>query len=104
MRRAAIVSPIRTGVGRFGGSLAGFPAGELGAIILKALMERTKIDPERVDDVVFAHGYPNGERGALVVVGGGLPGKRAGRLARSALRIGPAGGDRCFDAGGDRRR
>ena len=61
MRRAAIVSPIRTGVGRFGGSLAGFPAGELGAIILKALIERTKIDPERVDDVVFAHGYPNGE-------------------------------------------
>ncbi len=61
MRRAAIVSPIRTGVGRFGGSLAGLPAGELGAIILKALIERTKIDPERVDDVVFAHGYPNGE-------------------------------------------
>jgi len=61
MRRAAIVSPIRTGVGRFGGSLAGFPAGELGAIILKALIERTGIDPERVDDVVFAHGYPNGE-------------------------------------------
>ena len=61
MRRAAIVSPIRTGVGRFGGALSGFPAGELGAIILKALMARTKIDPERVDDVVFAHGYPNGE-------------------------------------------
>ncbi|WP_372917094.1 acetyl-CoA C-acetyltransferase [Sandarakinorhabdus sp.] len=61
MRRAAIVSPIRTGVGRFGGSLAGFPAGELGAIILKELMARTKIDPARVDDVVFAHGYPNGE-------------------------------------------
>lgn len=61
MRRAAIVSPMRTGVGRFGGALAGFPAGELGAIILKELMARTKIDPERVDDVVFAHGYPNGE-------------------------------------------
>ena len=61
MRRAVIVSPIRTGVGRFGGSLAGFPAGELGAIILKALIDRTRIDPARVDDVVFAHGYPNGE-------------------------------------------
>ena len=61
MRRAAIVSPIRTGVGRFGGALASLPAGELGAIILKALMARTGIDPERVDDVVFAHGYPNGE-------------------------------------------
>lgn len=61
MRRAAIVAPIRTGVGRFGGSLAGFPAGELGAIILRALMARTGIDPARVDDVVFAQGYPNGE-------------------------------------------
>ncbi|WP_353216883.1 acetyl-CoA C-acetyltransferase [Sandarakinorhabdus sp.] len=61
MRRAAIVSPIRTGVGRFGGALASLPAGELGAIVLKALMARTGIDPARVDDVVFAHGYPNGE-------------------------------------------
>lgn len=61
MRRAAIVSPIRTGVGRFGGALASLPAGELGASVLKALMARTGIDPARVDDVVFAHGYPNGE-------------------------------------------
>lgn len=61
MRRAAIVSPIRTGVGRFGGSLSGITAGDLGAIIIKALMARTGIDPTRVDDVVFAQGYGNGE-------------------------------------------
>jgi acetyl-CoA C-acetyltransferase len=61
MRRAAIVSPIRTPVGKFQGSLASMPAGELGALILRALIERTKLDPERVDDVIFAQGYGNGE-------------------------------------------
>ena len=61
LRRAAIVSPIRTAVGKFGGSLSGMTAGQLGAVILKALIESTKIDPTRVDDVVFAQGYGNGE-------------------------------------------
>src|SRR4030095_14934808 len=37
------------------------PAGELGAVVLKALVERTKIDPADVDDVIFAKGYGNGE-------------------------------------------
>jgi len=61
LRRAAIVAPIRTAVGKFGGALSSLTAGELGAVVLKALMERTKIDPARVDDVVFAQGYGNGE-------------------------------------------
>ena len=61
LRRAAIVAPIRTPVGKFGGALSSLTAGELGAVILKALIERTKIDPARVDDVVFSQGYGNGE-------------------------------------------
>ncbi|WP_309623758.1 acetyl-CoA C-acetyltransferase [Novosphingobium sp.] len=61
LRRAAIVAPIRTPVGKFGGALSSLTAGELGATILKALMERTRIDPGRVDDVVFSQGYGNGE-------------------------------------------
>ncbi|MBP6363089.1 MAG: acetyl-CoA C-acetyltransferase [Novosphingobium sp.] len=61
LRRAAIVAPVRTAVGKFGGSLAPLTAGQLGATILKALMERTRIDPTRVDDVIFAQGYGNGE-------------------------------------------
>ena len=61
MRRAAIVAPIRTAVGKFGGALSSMTAGELGAVTLKALIERTKIDPSRVDDVIFAQGYGNGE-------------------------------------------
>jgi len=64
-RRAAIVSPLRTPVGKFLGTLAPLNAGELGAIILKALIERSGIDPHRVDDVVFSQGYGNGEAPAI---------------------------------------
>ena len=53
-RRAAIVSPLRTPVGRFLGALAPLTAGDLGAAILKALIERSGIVPARVDDVVFS--------------------------------------------------
>ncbi|WP_374576277.1 acetyl-CoA C-acetyltransferase [Phenylobacterium sp.] len=61
MKRAAIVSPIRTPVGKFLGSLSSVTAGELGATILKALVARTGIDPMQVDDVIFAQGYGSGE-------------------------------------------
>lgn len=61
LRRAAIVAPIRTPVGKMGGCLSSLTAGDLGGVILKALIERTKIDPARVDDVVFSQGYGNGE-------------------------------------------
>jgi len=76
MKRAAIVSPIRTPVGKFLGALAGMNAGDLGAVILKALVERTGIDPERIDDVVFAQGYGNGEAPCIArwsALAAGLP-------------------------------
>ena len=61
LRRAAIVSPLRTAVGKFQGGLASMQAGDLGAVVLKALVQKTKIDPERIDDVIFAQGYASGE-------------------------------------------
>jgi acetyl-CoA C-acetyltransferase len=64
-RRAAIVSPLRTAVGKFQGSLASLEAGQLGAVILKALVERSGVDPARVDDVVFSQGYGSGEAPAI---------------------------------------
>lgn len=76
MRRAAIVSPIRTAVGKYLGSLSAIPAGELGAIIIRALMERTGVDPGRIDDVVFSQGYGNGEAPAIgrwAAMAAGLP-------------------------------
>ena len=76
LRRAAIVSPIRTPVGKFLGSLAPVTAGELGAVILRALMDRTAIDPARIDDVIFAQGYGNGEAPCIArwsALAAGLP-------------------------------
>ena len=61
LRRAAIVSPLRTAVGKFQGGLSSMQAGDLGAVVLKELVKRTKIDPERIDDVIFAQGYASGE-------------------------------------------
>ncbi len=64
-RRAAIVAPLRTAVGKFGGALVEVDAGTLGATVIRALIDRTGIDPRRVDDVVFAQGYGNGEAPAI---------------------------------------
>ncbi|MDH4247791.1 MAG: acetyl-CoA C-acetyltransferase [Deltaproteobacteria bacterium] len=65
MRRAAIVSPLRTGVGAYGGTLKPLQAHDLAATVIRALMARTRLDPARVDEVIFGHGYPNGEAPAL---------------------------------------
>jgi acetyl-CoA C-acetyltransferase len=76
LRRAAIVSPLRTPVGKFQGSLATITAGELGAVILRGLIERTGIDASRIDDVVFAQGYANGEAPCIArwsALAAGLP-------------------------------
>ena len=76
MRRAAIVCPLRTAVGSFGGTLSPLSAGELGAAVLKALVSRSGIDPARIDDVVFGHGYPSGESPAIgrwAALAAGLP-------------------------------
>ncbi len=76
LRRAAIVSPLRTPVGKFLGSLASVTAGELGAIILRGLIERIGIDAARIDDVIFAQGYGNGEAPCIArwsALAAGLP-------------------------------
>jgi len=93
MRRAAIVSPLRTAVGKFQGALSSMTAGEIGGVIIKELVERTKIDPERIDDVTFAHGYPNGEapciaRWSLLQAGLpiGIPGVSLDRRCGSGLQ------------------
>ena len=76
MKRAAIVSPIRTAVGKYLGALSDMTAGELGAVVLKALVERTGINPEKIDDVIFAQGYANGEAPCIArysALAAGLP-------------------------------
>jgi len=53
MSEAYIVDAVRTPVGRKGGGLAGVHPADLGAQAIRALVERTGIDPAAVDDVVF---------------------------------------------------
>lgn len=57
-----ICDPIRTAIGRFGGSLSSVRTDDLGAIPLKALIERnSSIDWDQVDDVIFGNANQAGE-------------------------------------------
>ena len=62
---ALICEPLRTPVGRMGGVFRDVPAVDLAATVLRALVERTGIDPGRVDDVLLGQCYPNGEAPAI---------------------------------------
>src|SRR5437660_34769 len=59
MRRAAIVAPVRTGVGTFGGSLRPLRAEDLAAKVVEATVARSGVDPGRIEDVGFAQSYAN---------------------------------------------
>jgi acetyl-CoA C-acetyltransferase len=75
-RRAAIVSPVRTPVGTFGGSLRDVPVEDLAATAVKAVLERTAVDPELIEDVCFAQSYANAETpciGRWAALHAGLP-------------------------------
>jgi len=48
-----IVAAARTAVGSFGGSLSSLPATELGVVVLQALLERTGVQPDQIDEVIL---------------------------------------------------
>ncbi len=76
MPRAAIVSPLRTPIGGFLKSLAPLPAEELAAHIISSVVAKTGIDPNQIDDVVFAQSYANSEApciGRWAALHAGLP-------------------------------
>jgi acetyl-CoA C-acetyltransferase len=76
LRRAAIVSPIRTPVGSFGGALRPMTADQLAVHVIKALVERTGIDPGRIDEVIVSQSYANSEApclGRYAALAAGLP-------------------------------
>ena len=74
MRRVAIVSPVRTAVGNFGGTLRDVSAADLASTVIKEALDRSGVDPAKVDDVILGHGYPSGENPAI----GRLAGLKAG--------------------------
>jgi acetyl-CoA C-acetyltransferase len=76
MREAVICEPLRTPVGGFGGALRDVAAHELAATVIRALIERTGIEPGVVDDVLLGHCYPTMEApaiGRVAALDAGLP-------------------------------
>jgi acetyl-CoA C-acetyltransferase len=76
MTRAAIVAPVRTAVGRFDGTLRPVPAEDLAATVVRAVMDRSGVDPARIEDVVMAQSYANSEApciGRWAALHAGLP-------------------------------
>jgi acetyl-CoA acetyltransferase family protein len=72
-----VVGAVRTPVGRRSGGLAGVHAVDLGAVVLRALVERSGIDPVLVDDVIMGCVSQVGEQSANVArnawLAAGLP-------------------------------
>jgi acetyl-CoA acyltransferase len=76
-REPVIVGAVRTPVGRRNGGLAGLHAVDLGAAALRALVDRTGVDPERVEDVIMGCVSQTGEQAVNVArnawLAAGLP-------------------------------
>jgi 3-oxoadipyl-CoA thiolase len=93
MREAVIVDAVRTPIGALGGALAGVRPDDLAAHTLTALVERTGIDPEMVEEVILGCANQAGEdnrnvaRMALLLAGfpPSVPGYTINRLCASGL-------------------
>ena len=55
MREVVIASAVRTALGSFGGALKDVPAVDLGALVIKEALERAKVKPECVDEVLMGN-------------------------------------------------
>jgi acetyl-CoA C-acetyltransferase len=76
MREAVICEPLRTAVGGFGGVYKDVPAHALGATVARALIERTGLPVDAVDDVLMGNCYPTMDApafGRVVALDAGLP-------------------------------
>jgi acetyl-CoA acetyltransferase family protein len=93
MSAAYIYDAVRTPFGRYGGALAKTRPDDLGAVVVKAIVERTGVDPGRIDDVMFGNangaGEDNRNVGRMAALLAGLPtsvpGNTVNRLCGSSL-------------------
>ena len=107
MDEVVIVAAARTGVGKFGGTLAKIPATELGAHVIKGLLAQTGVDPALISEVILGQVLTAGvgqNAARQAVIRSGLPdhvpamtinkvcgsGLKATHLAAQALRCGDA--------------
>ncbi|PTB17728.1 acetyl-CoA C-acyltransferase [Trinickia symbiotica] len=93
MTDVVIVSAARTAVGKFGGSLAKIPAPELGATVIRAVLERAGVKPEQVSEVIMGQVLTGGSgqnpaRQALIKAGlpSAIPGMTINKVCGSGLK------------------
>ncbi len=94
MKEAFVVEAVRTPVGKHGGSLAGVRPDDLAAVPIRAVVERSGIDPSAIDDVILGCANQAGEdnrnvaRMALLLAGlpVEVPGQTVNRLCGSGLQ------------------
>lgn len=93
MTEAFVCDAVRTPIGRYGGSLASVRADDLAAIPLRALVERSAIDPAAIDDIILGSANQAGEDNRnvarMAALLAGLPesvgGSTVNRLCASGL-------------------
>jgi len=93
MTDVVIVSAARTAVGKFGGSLAKIAAPDLGAIVIRALLERANLKPEQISEVILgqvlaAGSGQNPARQSLIKAGlpSSVPGMTINKVCGSGLK------------------
>ncbi len=55
MRQVVIASAVRTAIGSFGGALKDLPATQLGGLVIKEVLRRARIRPEKVEQVIMGN-------------------------------------------------
>ncbi|HDR05372.1 MAG TPA: acetyl-CoA C-acetyltransferase [Candidatus Marinimicrobia bacterium] len=107
LRDVLIIDAVRTPIGSFQGALAAVPAPKLGALMVKSLIERNKLNPEAVDEVIMGNVIATGEGQSparQAALFGGLPqsvqtmtinkvcgsGLKSVMLAAQAIQVGDA--------------
>ena len=76
MSNVVICEPLRTPVGRYGGALGRVTVPQLAATVIRGILDRTGIAPDRIDDVILGQCYPNAEApgiGRVAALDAGLP-------------------------------
>ncbi|WP_175941324.1 acetyl-CoA C-acetyltransferase [Burkholderia pyrrocinia] len=93
MTDVVIVSAARTAVGKFGGSLAKIAAPELGATVIRAVLERAGVKPEQISEVIMgqvltAGSGQNPARQSLIKAGlpAAVPGMTINKVCGSGLK------------------
>jgi acetyl-CoA C-acetyltransferase len=75
-RDVVICEPVRTPIGRYGGMFKDLTAVDLGVTALRGMLDRTRLDPAAVEDVILGHCNGNSEApaiGRVVALDAGLP-------------------------------